>query len=402
MIRWLDAPGVTPQCPSHHGKVEGGFEGRSACLLYLRYLLVFVPLAVVAELLAWNPLLIFFFSCIALVPLAGLLGEATEELAIHTGPKIGGLLNATLGNAAELIITIVALSAGKLDLVKASITGSILGNLLLILGASLLLGGLKNGIQRFDRGLTGMSGTMMLLAVIGLMIPTLFELIHEIQLGQLNIFNTNVHDPALNSLSLWVAGILIVLYILSLIFTFQTPQREDHSGVEDHSAEEESRQAKWSIPVSVGVLAACTIAIVFLSEFLVGAVEPVVESLGVSELFLGVIIIPIVGNVAEHIVGVQVAFKNKMDLSLAISLGSSMQVALFVAPLLVFVSLLFGPELTLFFSLFEVAALTLAVFSATLVSVDGESNWLEGAQLLAVYLIVGLGFYFTGTVAPNQ
>jgi Ca2+:H+ antiporter len=159
-------------------------------------------------------------------------------------------------------------------------------------------------------------------------------------------------------------------------------------------------KAKWSIPTSVGVLAASTIAIVFLSEFLVGAVEPVVESLGISKLFLGVIIIPIVGNVAEHIVGVQVALKNKMDLSLAISLGSSMQVALFVAPLLVFISLLFGPELTLFFSLFEVVALTLAVFSATLVSVDGESNWLEGAQLLAVYVIVALGFYFTGTVVP--
>src|SRR5690349_1718912 len=161
------------------GDVEGEKEPR---LKYLRYLLVFVVLAVVAELLHWSPLLIFVFSCIALIPLAGLLGEATEELSIHTGPKVGGLLNATLGNAAELIITIVALSQGELDLVKASITGSILGNLLLILGASLLLGGLKNGVQRFDRGLTGMSGTMMLLAVIGLMIPTMFELIHEIQL----------------------------------------------------------------------------------------------------------------------------------------------------------------------------------------------------------------------------
>lgn len=361
---------------------------------YLRYLLIFVPLAVVAELLGWNPLLIFAFSCIALIPLAGLLGEATEELAIHTGPKVGGLLNATLGNAAELIITIVALSAGKLDLVKASITGSILGNLLLILGASLLLGGLKNGIQRFDRNLTSMSATMMTLAVIGLIIPTLFELVHEVQLGRVDVFNTNVSDPALNSLSMWVAGILILLYILSLIFTFQTPQREEHSGVEDHSDEEAAHKAKWSVPMSVGVLAVSTIAIVFLSEFLVGAVEPVVASLGVSELFLGVIIIPIVGNVAEHIVGVQVAWKNKMDLSLAISLGSSMQVALFVAPLLVFVSLLFGPELTLFFSLFEVAALTLAVFSATIVSIDGESNWLEGAQLLAVYLIVALGFAY--------
>ena len=368
---------------------------------YLRYLLIFVPLAVVAELFEWNPLLIFAFSCIALIPLAGLLGEATEERAIHTGPKIGGLLNATLGNAAELIITIVALSQGQLDLVKASITGSILGNLLLILGASLLLGGLRNGVQKFDRTLTGVSATMMTLAVVGLIVPTLFELLHELNLRQLDVFNTNVNDPALNTLSLWVAAILILLYILSLVFTFRTPAREEHTGVDDHSDEESAHVAKWSVPVSVGVLAASTIAIVFLSEFLVGAVEPVVENLGISKLFLGVIIIPIVGNVAEHIVGVQVAIKNKMDLSLAISLGSSMQVALFVAPLLVFISLLFGPELTLFFSLFEVAALTLAVFCATLVSVDGESNWLEGMQLLAVYVIVALGFYFTGSVAPG-
>ncbi len=367
---------------------------------YLRYLLIFVPLAAAAEFLGWSPLLIFVFSCVALIPLAGLLGEATEELAIHTGPKIGGLLNATLGNAAELIITIVALSQGELDLVKASITGSILGNLLLILGASLLLGGLRHGIQKFDRSLAGVSATMMTLAVIGLIVPTLFELLHELNLGSLNVFNTNVNDPALNSLSLWVAGILILLYVLSLVFTFRTPQREEHAGVDDHSDEEETHKAKWSVPVSVSVLAVSTIAIVFLSEFLVGAVEPVVESLGISKLFLGVIIIPIVGNVAEHIVGVQVALKNKMDLSLSISLGSSMQVALFVAPLLVFISLLFGPELTLFFSLFEVVALTLAVFSATLVSVDGESNWLEGAQLLAVYVVIALGFYYTGIVAP--
>src|SRR5262249_27800853 len=305
------------------------------------------------------------FSCIALVPLAGLLGEATEELAIHTGPKVGGLLNATLGNAAELIITIVALGQGELELVKASITGSILGNLLLILGASLLLGGLRHGFQHFDRSLVGVSATMMTLAVIGLIIPTLFELLHEVHAGRLDVFNTNVNDPALNALSLWVAGILIALYILSLIFTFQTPQREGHSGVEDHSEEEVAHKAKWSVAVSLGVLAASTVAIVFLSEFLVGAVEPVVERLGVSKLFLGVIIIPIVGNVAEHIVGVQVALKNKMDLSLTISLGSSMQVALFVAPLLVFISLLFGPEMTLFFTLLEVASLGMAVLIAT-------------------------------------
>lgn len=354
---------------------------------FLRYLLIFVPLAVIAELMHWDPLMIFLFSAVALVPLAGLLGEATEELAIHTGPKIGGLLNATLGNAAELIITIVALSAGKVELVKASITGSILGNLLLILGLSLLLGGLKHGIQKFDRGLAGMSGSMMTLAVVGLMIPTIFELLREIQQGRLDVFQTEVDDPALLSLSIGVAAILILLYILSLVFQFQQPA--------DASAHaEEGHTARWSIPQSVGVLAACTIAIVFLSEFMVGAVEPVVESLGVSEFFLGIIIIPLVGNVAEHIVGVQVAYKNKMDLSLSISLGSSMQIALFVAPLLVFIGMLVGHPMTLFFTPFEVATLSLAVLLATLISVDGRSNWLEGAQLLGVYVIAGMGFFF--------
>jgi Ca2+:H+ antiporter len=363
-------------------------------------MLIFVPIAVVAEVLHWSPLLIFGCACLGLIPLAGLLGEATEELAIHTGPKVGGLLNATLGNAAELIITIVALREGQLALVKASITGSILGNLLLILGFSLLFGGLKNGDLHFDRGLASISGTTMLLAVIGLMIPTLFELLHEAQSGRVDFLNTNVNDPPLNMLSLGVAGTLILLYLLVMVFSFRQPERGlgGRSGVDEHFAEEESHQARWSVPFAIGVLAVSTIVIVFLSEFLVGAVEPVVKSLGISELFLGVIIIPIVGNVAEHIVGVQVAYKNKMDLSLAISLGSSMQVAMFVAPLLVFISLLFGQELTLFFSIFEITALTLAVFIASHVSVDGESNWLEGAQLLAVYVIVAMAFYFTGLV----
>ena len=365
----------------------------------LRYMLNFVPLAFLAEWFFPNPLLVFALSCIALIPLAGLLGEATEELAIHVGPKVGGLLNATLGNAAELIITIVALREGKIELVKASITGSILGNLLLILGLSLLLGGLRHGIQTFDRNLTGVAATMMMLSVVGMMIPTLFELLREVQSGKVDVFNTEVRDPALDALSLGVAGILIVVYVLSLIFSFQKPERGigAPTGIGDPSAEIEHHQAKWSVPLSLGILTIATIAIVFLSEFLVGAVEPVVEQLGVSELFLGVILIPLVGNVAEHIVGVQVAMKNKMDLSLSISLGSSMQIALFVAPALVFISLLFGNEMTLYFSLFEVAALTLAVLCAAQVSVDGESNWLEGVQLLAVYLITGLGFFFVVT-----
>jgi Ca2+:H+ antiporter len=267
------------------------------------------------------------------------------------------------------------------------------------MGFSLLLGGLRHGIQRFNRGNAGMAASMMTLAVIGLVIPTLFELVQEIQQGRVDVLHTEVVDSGLNALSLGVAAILIVLYILYLIYSFRQPEEalESHTGVDDHSAEAEMHAAKWSVRASVGVLIVCTLAIVALSEFLVGAVEPVVVSLGISELFLGIIIIPLVGNVAEHIVGVQVAYKNKMELSLAISLGSSMQIALFVAPLLVFISLLFGREMTLFFSLFEIAGLTLAVFLATLISIDGKSNWLEGAQLLAVYVILGLGFFFLGS-----
>ena len=373
----------------------------------LRYLLIFVPLAVIAEFFLHNNLLIFATSAIALVPLAGVLGEATEELALHYGPRIGGLLNATLGNAAELIITIVAIQAGKYELVKASLTGSIIGNLLLIIGFALLLGGLRHGVQRFDRGLAGMSASMMTLAVIGLIIPTAFELTAEIADPNrtLDVFNTEVSDPALNAISLGVAGVLLLLYVLSIIYQFRTPAPTpaaehghggtSHTGV-GSTEEIAAHKPKWSVPAALGILAVCTLAIVFMSEFLVGVVEPVAAQLGVRELFLGVILIPIVGNVAEHLVGVQAAMKNQMDLSMNISLGSSMQIALFVAPLLVFISVFIGPngELTLFFSLFEVMVLFLSVLIAALISIDGESNWLEGAMLLAVYVIAGIGFFY--------
>lgn len=368
---------------------------------WIRYLIIFVPVAFALEFIPGirNDLLLFLVCCLGLIPLAGFLGEATEELAVHTGPRVGGLLNATLGNAAELIISIVALSQGKIELVKASITGSILGNLLLILGLALLLGGLRHGIQRFDRQAAGVAASMMTLAVIGLIVPTLFEVVREIQFGELNLFSTAVTDPSLDALSLGVAVVLIVLYVLSLVFTFRQPERGvgGHTGVQDRTPDGEVHKAKWSIPVAIGVLAASTLGIVFLSEFLVGTVEPFAEALGLSEFFIGIIIIPLVGNVAEHIVAVQMAIKNKMDLAMTIALGSSMQVALLVAPLLVFVSLLFGPEMTLFFTVLEVAALFLAVLTTTLISVDGESNWLEGAQLLAVYVITGLGFFYITT-----
>ncbi|WP_129676734.1 calcium/proton exchanger [Candidatus Chloroploca sp. Khr17] len=372
---------------------------------WLRYLTIFVPVAFLLEFVPAlkNDLLLFVVCCLGLVPLAGFLGEATEELSVHTGPKVGGLLNATLGNAAELIIAIVALSQGKLELVKASITGSILGNLLLILGLSLLLGGLRNGIQRFDRQAAGVAASMMTLAVIGLIVPTMFEVVREVQFGTLDLLSTAVDDPALNNLSLGVAAILIALYMLNLLFTFRQPERGmgGHAGVDAKLDNGEHHVARWSVRTAVGVLAISTLGIVFLSEFLVGAVEPFAEALGLSEFFIGIIIIPIVGNVAEHIVAVQMAIKNKMDLAITIAMGSSMQVALLVGPLLVFVSLLFGPELTLFFTVIEVVALALSVLIATIISVDGESNWLEGAQLLAVYAIIALGFFYLLANVPE-
>ena len=346
----------------------------------VRWLLLFVPAAVLAELLHSSPLIVFATSSLAVIPLAGLMGEATEVLAEKTGPRVGGLLNATLGNAAELIITLFAIRAGLLELVKASIIGSILGNLLLVLGLSVLLGGLKNGLQKFDRGHVGLDATMTILVVIALSVPS--------------IFNTAIEPDTLRveELSLTAAAAMLAIYVLSIVYTFRS-----------HSAEEEEAGPSvkpthagphWSVRAALGVLAASTVAIALMSEFLVGAVEPVTMSLGFSEFFVGIILIPIIGNVAEHLVAVQVAIKNQMDLSLSVALGSSLQIALFVAPVLVFLSLLLGHPLTLEFNGFELIALTAAAVIAAFVALDGESNWLEGAMLLVVYLILGLAFFF--------
>jgi Ca2+:H+ antiporter len=347
--------------------------------LNLNLLLVLIPIAIVGEFLHWPPLLVFAVSALGVVPLASLIGQATEELAAHTGPRLGGFLNATLGNTAELVITIFAIRAGLLELVKASITGSILGNVLLILGLSILLGGLRNGTQRFDRSHAGINSTMLILAVVGLGIPSLFS--HAIEVK---------NHAAVEYLSLGVALILIIIYGLSLIYAFFTlPSREKDEEAHIHRG--------WSTSKASGVLVAATLLIAWLSEILVGAVEPVIEAVGITEFFLGIIVIPLVGNVAEHLVGVQMAIKNRMELSLAISVGSSLQIALFVAPALVFISLLMGNPLTLVFNQFELISLVAAVLIAALVSLDGESNWLEGAQLLVVYTIIGLAFFYLPT-----
>ncbi len=357
---------------------------------FLRVLLIFGVLAVVAELLDWSPLLVFVFSGLAMIPLAGLMGEATEALAVRTGPRLGGLLNATLGNAAELIITIMAIREGilnpainehMLELVRASLTGSIMGNILLVLGLSVLVGGLRHGTQRFDRAHAGTNATMLMLAVAALVIPSIFS--HSIEVAN--------HD-AVEYLSLGVAGVMILLYVLALVHQLRAPG--DHTLDEDQFAAAEQDAPHWSAPVAVIVLLLATAAIVWMSELLVGTVEHVVLEIGITEFFLGIIIVPLIGNVAEHLVAVTVAAKNKMELSLAISVGSSLQIALFVAPLLVFISLLMGNPLTLVFNQFELIALMAGVLIAGLVSLDGESNWLEGSMLLAIYAIIALAFFW--------
>ena len=345
----------------------------------IHFLLIFLPVAILAEILHWPPLVIFAASALAVVPLAGLLGEATEVLAEKIGPRLGGLLNATLGNAAELIITIIAIRAGQLELVKASLIGSVLGNILLVLGFSILLGGLKHGIQRFDRANAGMDATMLILAVIAISVPS--------------IFNTAIEPDKLKveELSVSTAVVMLGVYVLSIIYMLRSKTPETDAGP---TIQPSHTAPHWSPRIALAVLAASVVGIAIMSEFLVGSIEPVTETLGLSAFFVGIIIIPLIGNVAEHLVAVQVALKNQMDLSLSIATGSSLQIALFVAPVLVFVSLFMGNPLTLEFNNFELIALTASAAIAAFISVDGKSNWLEGAMLLAVYLILGLAFFF--------
>ncbi len=339
-----------------------------------------LPMTIAAEMLHWSPIWVFALSALGVIPMARYIGESTEALATYTGPRLGGLLNATLGNAAELIITIFAIRQGLLELVKASITGSILGNLLLVLGMSMVVGGIKNGWQRFEQRQAGNNAILLVLSVIALVIPSLLS--HYI--GE----ETSIKVEAL---SLGVAGVMILLYALGLVFSFTIGNRHTAGPVEKHQPVHE--KPAWSVRTALLVLLGSTLGVAYLSEALVGAVEPVVISLGISEFFLGIILIPLIGNVAEHLVAVQVALQNKMDLSVEISLASSLQIALFVAPVLVFVSLLMGNPLTLIFNQFELLALIAGVLIAALVSSDGESNWLEGAELLAIYLILGMAFF---------
>jgi Ca2+:H+ antiporter len=314
---------------------------------------------------------VFVLSGLALVALAWMVGVATEQLGESSGPKVGGVLNATFGNAAELIITIFAIRAGQLEVATASITGSILGNTLLVLGASFFLGGLRNGVQTFDRRIAGMNASMLALAVIGLGLPTAFAAAR----------GTGSDAQTISDVT---AAILLGLYLLSLVYYFRTG-----SGGHAHP-----QVPHWTVRLAMALLLASTATVAVMSDVFVGTLEGVISDLGITAAFLGLVIVPIVGNIAENIVGIKIAYENKMDFSMAVSLGSSLQVALGVAPLLVFISLLTPHNFDLVFPTIQVIALAAAVTITALIAVDGESNWLEGAQLMAVYAIMATSFWY--------
>jgi Ca2+:H+ antiporter len=347
----------------------------------LAALLAFIPLSLGLHAFHAPEPWVFATAAAAIIPLAAYMGRATEHLATSAGPGIGGLLNATFGNAAELIIALIALRAGLYDVVKASITGSIIGNILLVQGLAVFCGGIKYRRQTFNRTSAGIGATMLVLSAIGLVVPAIF---HHI-----------VRDTAAareRHMSLEIAIVLFALYLASLVFSLKT-HRHLYGGEPVAHADAGERLA-WSIRMSIAVLAVATLGVAFMSEALVGSVEATAASFGFTEVFVGVILVAIIGNAAEHSTAVLMAMKNQMDLAVNIAIGSSIQVALFVAPVLVFSSYLLGRPMDLVFSTFEVVAVTVAAGVATLVAMDGESNWMEGALLLGVYAILGLAFYY--------
>jgi Ca2+:H+ antiporter len=350
----------------------------------LNWLLIFLPITIWAE--HFRPdshRLIFFSSCLAIVPLAGLLGRATEHIAARAGEGLGAFLNATFGNAAELIIAVVALKAGQLDVVKASLTGSIIGNVLLVLGASFLAGGLRHRIQAFNvRGAEAQAASLAVAAV-ALFVPSAFHAVGGSTTG----------PSTVEHLSVSIAGVLLVVYSLSLVFTLRT-HRELFSSATNEEGHGHGG-APWGLAQAGAVLLAVSALIAWMSEILVGSVEQAAEAMGMSEVFVGIIIVAVVGNAAEHSTAIVMAMRNRMDLSLGIAIGSSIQIALFVAPLLVFLSYGIAPNpMSLVFSRGELIAVIFATFVLGQAVADGSSTWFKGIQLLAVYAIIGLAFYF--------
>jgi len=370
-------------------------------------LLAFIPISIAAQFLGWSDLIIFATAALAIIPLAGWMGTATEEIAVVLGPSLGGLMNATFGNATELIIAIFALRAGLVNVVKSSITGSIIGNLLLVMGLAMLLGGLKFKEQTFQPTIARLNASAMNLAVIAILLPTAVD-----------FTSAGIEEPILQKLSIAVAVVLMLVYGLTLLFSMKTHSYLYDVGVAEESPDEhaeakaktnahgetnlellnaekdEAHAEAPNLKLWVGVLLAATVAVAVESELLVDTLEVASQQLGLSELFTGVIILPVIGNAAEHATAVTVALKDKMDLSLNVAVGSSLQIALFVGPLLVIIGALMGQPMDLDFNNFELLSVVVAVLVANSISADGKSNWLEGTLLLATYTVIALSFYF--------
>jgi Ca2+:H+ antiporter len=341
----------------------------------LNWLLALFPVAVVLEVLHAAPVAVFTVAALGILPLAGIIGHATEDLAIRSGPKIGGLLNATFGNVTELIISFFLILRGETEVVKASITGSIIGNVLLVLGLAFVVGGWNRKEQTFNRAAAGLHSASLLIAVVGLLMPAIFHFTPE---------STRFRTE---TVSVGVAIVLMCVYGLSLLFTFKT-----HSSL--FGSTEDQGDPQWSRNTALGMLFGATVLVAILSEFLVGALEPTVAKLGISKLFVGLIIVPIVGNAAEHSSAVLLAARDKMDVAMEIAIGSSTQIALFVAPVLIFLSLIVGKPMNFIFTGFEIAAVAIASAVLGFIVLDGRSNWFEGAQMLAAYTIMALSFFF--------
>ena len=353
-------------------------------------LLLFVPISLAAHFLDWGALAVFITAGLAIIPLAAWMGSATEEITVVVGPTLGGFLNATFGNATELIIALVALRAGLVDVVKASITGSIISNLLLVMGFAMLLGGLRYKEQEFPPIAARVNASLMNLAVIAILIPTAVD-----------FTSSGVSEVTIQSLSIAVAIVLIVVYGLTLLFSMKTHsylyvglaelQQVELAEANLATNEPEHEVNLWAW---MGVLLGATLLVAVESELLVDSLEEATTRLGLTALFTGVILVPIIGNAAEHATAVTVAMKNKMDLSVSVAVGSSLQIALFVAPVLVLAGWAMGQPMDLDFKPFELVAVTVAVLIANSISSDGKSNWLEGTMLLAAYTVLGLAFYF--------
>jgi Ca2+:H+ antiporter len=350
---------------------------------YLYLLLVFIPVTIIERFaLHTSDGIVFITSCLAIVPLAVLIGDATEQAAIYTGPKVGGFLNATMGNVPELLISGFAVKAGLYSLVLASLAGSIIGNILLVMGLSIFIGGLRFKFQEFNKNIVRSNFTLLSFAAFSIIIPFAFK----------HFGGEAIDGASMKTFSLAIAAAMLALYGVGLVFSLFTHRDIFH----DASDEEEEEEAKWSLKVSIGILAAATFFVAIMSETLVATVETAAEQFGLSEAFIGIILIPILGNVAEHASSMIMAYKGKLDISIEIAAGSSMQIALFVTPLMIVFSAVLGNTMEYVYTPAELLAMVIGIIMAGFVLIDQKTNWLEGFQLFGAYVVLGGAFLMFG------